>query len=398
MFEIEVVSDPVANFSVDGWLSNDRYKALTQFDETLVKPALLLADRATLYTRRVDFSKSTDAAAFENSNMPMRFLHAFAAVCAGGEDTLKLLGLEHAKLPSTKELAIFANQPPIDDEWWKAVGAFEKKYSQQILDYRDGFHAILRTRHFDLESDGLSLAESKGVLEVFPWNADTVSPFQLTWDHLAQDYFQDAVNQMAERLEVGSNPISIEPAALALLRPTSSSAGPTSETTMYVSSLLASQVPGLAVMTIEELLELREDNAQYLAPFRSAILEIADNVAGAEGATPQEIEKLTKIAWEREAAPALRELEFQLESANLGRKVLDTIMEDKGAAVAAGASLALGFGTVLAGLVALIPAAMAAAYPVAKAVTQRGKERRLAKQNRMYFLYRASKAAKPGQR
>jgi hypothetical protein len=393
MFEIEVVSDPVANFSVDGWVANDRYKAMTQFDESLVKPALLLADKATLYTMRVDFSRSTDAAAHENSNMPMRFLHAFAAICSAGPDTLELVGLGQSKLPSRRELAIFTKGHTVGDEWWDAVSKFEKKYKQQILDYRDGFHAILTARHFDLESESLDLAVSKGVLQVRAWNADSVTPYQMTWSPMAREYFENAVAQMADRLESGSNPISIEPAARASIRPAEADGGPTSETTMHVSNVLASRVPGLAQMSIDELLDLREDNQQYLAPFRSAILEMAQNVAGAEGASPREIEKLTKIAWEREAAPALRELEFRLEGATFGRKLLDTVMEDKGAAVSAGAALVMGFGTVLAGLVALVPAAMAAAYPVAKAVAERGTERRLAKQNRMYFLYQASKAA-----
>ncbi|MER3387941.1 MAG: hypothetical protein RIC81_06920 [Microcella pacifica] len=397
MFEMDVVSDPIGNISVDGWVSNDKYKAITEFDESLIKPALLLADCATLYTMRVDFSRSTDAEAFANSNMPMRFLHSFAAVCEADEPTLQLLGLNRSTLPSRSELALFGRDKELDEEWWEAVSNFEKKYKEQILDYRSGFHKILRARHFDLESEGLSLAESKGVLKVLPWNANEVSPFHLSWDTVKRDYFESAVSQMADRLVVGTSPISIEPAARASITPSPPTSNLGSETTMQVSTVLANQVPGLALMTVSEILDLRSDNQAYLAPFRSAIFDVAQGVAGAEGASLQEVEKLAKIAWEREVAPALRELEFQLERAGFGKKLLSTVLEDKGAAVAATASLALGFGTVVAGLAALVPAAMAATYPVAKALAETGNERRLSKQNRMYFLYQASKAAKKRQ-
>lgn len=156
MFDIDVVSDPVSNFSVDGWISNDAYSRLTAFDESLVKPALVLADRVNLYTVRVDFDRTTAAAAFENKNMPMRFLHAFASVCRAGDlELLETLGLDQKFLPTADELSLFSSSTPRDKQWWKAVGKFEKKYSGPIVDYRTSFHRILRQRHEDLEAPHL---------------------------------------------------------------------------------------------------------------------------------------------------------------------------------------------------------------------------------------------------
>lgn len=209
---------------------------------------------------------------------------------------------------------------------------------------------------------------------------------------MADEYFEDAIAQMASRLQEGTNPLSIDPVAQATIRPSTSKI-PLSETTMHVSMVLADRLPGLSTLSIPELLDLRSANAAYLAPFRAALLEIAGDVSGAEGASPQELERLTKLAWERDVEPALLELEFQVERAGFGKKLLATVVDDKGSAIAAGASLAMGFGSLVAGLASLIPAAVAAVYPVARALKERADDRRLTKTNRMYFLYRASAAA-----
>ena len=199
---------------------------------------------------------------------------------------------------------------------------------------------------------------------------------------------------MAERIASGTTPLAIDPGARALIRPAGESSGFASEATMHVSTVLANQVPGVSLMTIEELLDFRDQNLAYLTPFRAAILDIAKEISTTEGMSPAEIERLTKIAWARDAAPALKELEFQLDEAGFGRTFIQTLVEDKGAGIAAGASLVMGFGTLFAGFAALLPATVAAAYPIAKTFYARTKSERAAKQNRLYFVYKAGKRSK----
>jgi hypothetical protein len=70
VFEIDVVSEPSANFSMGGIVRNEDIASVTKYDEGLIKPALLVADKVRLITLREDIAAFVVADAWENSGAP----------------------------------------------------------------------------------------------------------------------------------------------------------------------------------------------------------------------------------------------------------------------------------------------------------------------------------------
>lgn len=392
MFEIDVVSEPTSAFSVDGIIENDDFASLARYDESLVKPALLLADHVNLATARVDMMRMTKADAFENNRMPMRFLHRYAWLSKDrDQESLRILGLTQSALASAADLAPFTSgASPADPGWWDQVGAFEIKYKEQIMLYRRALGEILAQRWRDLQSTELELATEAGILTIDAWNAEESSPFSLSWHEVAAQYWAAAVDQMTTRLGSRPHGLMMETYAKRVLGIEDAKASRAGDSRVSVATMLAGAAPALSSMTVAEILDLRKSASDHLAPFRSEMLRIADEVTGVEEMTTAELAAEVEWRWARDVQPALSELEHDLKHGRYGSQLINSWVDDKGGAVAGGIALVAGVGTIFAGLAALVPAGIAATYPFVQALNETRKANAAAKKHRLYFLHTAS--------
>lgn len=394
MFEIDVISEPTEAFADGGVIPNGDFLALTRYDEALVKPALLIADHVSLATARVDMMRMTQADAFENSRMPMRFLHRYASLSRSRDaHALEILGLTETVLASRADLAPFETEDSTGTSaWWEQVGAFETKYKEQIVLYRTSFATILKRRWEDLQSPELTPAIEAGLLNVEAWNEDESDPFSLSWTEVAAQYWASAVNQMATRIGAGAHSLMLEPHAERRFKPLSNGdlSGRSSDARVQIATMLVGMAPVLASMSVSEILDVRTAAVDYLAPFRGEMLKLADEIASETGESTESLAAEVEWRWARDVQPALSDLEREMRAGTFGRHLVDSFVSDKGAAISGGVAIAAGIGTVFAGLGALVPAGVAAVYPFARALNETLKSNAAAKSHKFYFLHAAS--------
>jgi len=148
---------------------------------------------------------------------------------------------------------------------------------------------------------------------------------------------------------------------------------------------LMRMVDGLSAMKLDEIPDVRADLAPYLGPFRSFMLEVSDS-AGPDDASDAERSRQLHLAWEREVAPAVEELEAMLRTASFKRNAIDVFATN--AEVLQTVGVAIGIATA-AGLVGIssLTAGAAIAPPMLKAFVGSVRAKQAAKKNRAYFVH-----------
>jgi hypothetical protein len=331
VFEIDVVSEPSANFAMGGMIRNEDIASVTKYDEGLIKPALLVADKVRLITLREDIAAFVVADAWENSGMPLRYIRAFAHMCLQRDKAdYGRLGLRESDLASQDDARALM------DARSGQLEAFENKYENQILKYQQAFAAILRQRRDDLTSVGMAKAQQQGVLHAVPWYDEEMTYQERAWVGY-DEYIPSAVEGLVRRLTSGSGtPVLLEPGAQQAL------ASPEGveeripqivqkfDASAVIATALAARLPGLDGMNVGEVLDLRADLADYLVPFRAQMMELAEAIAGADGIAPREMAREIAYRWQRDINPALQELKATMARGSYKRNLLTAFSEDKG--------------------------------------------------------------------
>jgi hypothetical protein len=394
MFEIDVISEPSASFlNSDGMVRNADIASVTRYDEGLLKPALLIADQVRLVTLREDLARFVVSDAFINSQMPMRYIRIFAQMSLTRvKNNYEQIGLRDSDLASQDDARALL------DGKMEGLETFGKKYNDQILKYREAYARLLRQRRDDLKSTGMTKAQQQGILHVVPWCEEEMTPYELAWVDYMDEYLPTAMEGLVRRLTSRSGiPALLEPGAEQAL----ASLGGVEErvpqaehkfgASTVIATALAARLPGLDRMQVEEVLDLRDDLADYLVPFRAHVMHLADDIAGADGVTPREMAQEIDYRWHRDINPALQELTATMGRGSYRRNLLNAFSEDKTTMLTTGSSLVLAAGTVFAGVGALVPAVAAAAFPFVRALNETLKTRDEARKNRLYFLFKAQR-------
>ena len=251
--------------------------------------------------------------------------------------------------------------------------------------------------HDALNSSGLLMASEAGILSVEPWLSTELSDVELSFVDVVEEYLPNAVLDLGKRLMTSRAVPLLEPGAHSVFLSGEGEApafqaaatGPALDRRAVVAAALAAQLPDLRLVPIDEVIGLRAALKDYLPAFRLEVVKLADEIAadGALDATQlaTEVEK----RWERDLAPQLQEIREKVRTLAYPRKLLASLVEDKGTLSATASSVVLAVGSVYAGVGTLLPAAAAATYPLLKALNDTLSDRDEARRNRLYFLYGA---------
>lgn len=397
MFELDVISEPGESFGVDGTIPNKKYSELTRYDEMLIKPALILADRVRLFTMREDLIRITESNAFQNTRMPPRFIGYFVHLSLSPDsEVLKLLGLSEKDLASKEDAKRYL-ESGFDD----GLEFMFSNYDEQIMKYQIAFGSILKRRWDDLHSPGIKKAQDAGIVTISSWHGDNDGLrdeerlFQIAFDPHAGKFTMDGIEAMNSHLKSGSNPILLEPGAISLLGRRDETIGkaiPRADVfdpSIQIASALAAFFPGLNMMSIDELIDLRNSLAAHLGGFRACLLELASKVSVEKDAPVKVLARHASILWAKEVVPALEELKYEIQRGTFPIKLREAFASDGKPVMAVGSAISLGVGSIYAGLAALVPAAILASPAFIKAWNETSKAKDEAIQNKLYFLYKA---------
>lgn len=396
MFSIDVVSAPTFRYpETPMW--DQPLAELRSYDENLVKPLVLFADKITLRSEREDMLSLIVSSAFSVSRMPMRRVMRYAGCSARKDlDLLAALGLSPdilADSVETQALLGSVESGKADDSLLDGLRQFEKQHLSQINEFSNAYLTVLRQRRNALTSPNMTGLMDAGILEVTGWSTTEQTPFELAWQE-ELEFLTGNILDVERYLETSQGAVMLEPGSQFILGSSSKtpvkSESPASLTSRLASSFIG-KLPGLESASLDELIDVREDLKEYLIPFRASMSAMANDVSSSGGETPEALVHEIERRWVEEVSPVIHEMSVKTRRGGYPRQLLNVLTEDKTSLASSAASIALAAGSVAAGLSTLIPAAAAAAYPFAKAMKETLREREAQEDNRLYFLYEANR-------
>lgn len=382
--DLEVFSDPVWGLGGKNGITASDLAATARYDEALIKPAVLIADEVVLRTWREDMRRA-EIVQGNSIMLPVPFVGSIIGVVdRRSPQEMSLLGVSEDLLRRLElalgEVVDRGENPALSDEFLLGDAA------QEFADLVYGLH---RERFDSMGSTQLERAVSAGVLRIEPWDDRPPTSWpQAVWDH-ANTSFPYGWERMTNSMTQGS--------AVALLldygigdRLAAADHGmdfPSVKTLSNAAELLR-MLDGLADAPLDELLDIREELAPYLRPFRGFLLSHASGMGLDIDAPIAERRRKAAIVWEAEVEPAVREMEANVTLSRF-RSQLSAAMAD-GAEVAVG--IGLGLATSLAsgaiGFTALAGLGTAALPTVVKATAKTLRARKAMRaQGGAFFLY-----------
>jgi hypothetical protein len=394
MFRVDVISEPAAALNSDGSLWGAEAKRIAQHDVSLVKPALLFAERVDLVSFRIDMQAIVESDAFQHLRMPMRLAGSFAgAAIRRDPEELDKLGLEFSDLCSKEEAVAYFNDGEADPG--KTLKEFFLRHGEKVWKYRAAVRAVLMERRDGLIADELEVAIQRGVLECSGWGSVQPSPDRLAWTDVREEFIPYAAQCIVERIAGSPNVPCIDPSArLSISQMLGSDTlvefnGMARDVQMPVTiaSSFLTHLPGLSELKVDELLDLRESLGDYLPAFRGELLDLSNEIETEETEDTVKLGREIERRWHADISPALEEIRQEVMKASYPRHLLSTFSADKATMTSTATSVALAAGSAFAGAGAFIPAAAAAAFPFIKALNESLKSRSDLRRNRLYFLY-----------
>jgi hypothetical protein len=419
LFELEVFSNPVnALVGESGRLKFADFSLTARYDEDLVKPALLLADRVYLRSHRLDLIRNEER---DISSMD-KLAPIYAAISAASlsEDTrlLRALGLTKAALLSEADLARYELQFEVErtradknklkfrstdraryladkererQERDKDEAVWDE-FDEKVEPFRRALQNRFREIKTSFESAALSKIAESGVLVQEPWDALPKSRPRELLDHEEgpNTEYERAFFSMADEVSKTRKSVMLaDEVHSSLLKAEPGVRDSASAHVVGGAVDLMRMVEGVSSMPIDEILDVRAELADYLRPFRSFVLDVSAHT-DLNGASDAERARLMQIAWEREVEPAIAEMRAHVRSASFMSNAIDVFASGEAKLQALG--VAIGVATT-AGFVGLstMAAAVAVAPPLLKALWASTREAQSAKQNRAYFVHAMGK-------
>lgn len=400
MFIVDVISEPLAMMrSIRGFDDIDLHQ-ITTYDLSLVKPALLFADRVNLVSYRIDLQAQVVSDAFRNSRMPMRYIHAYAALTLRLEEKeLEWIGMPHDMLCSKEDAeALFERRMSLVE--------FASKYDDQIRLHQRLVGRILRARRDALLSDELDLAVRRNILDCSSWNLAVPSPYEMSWPDVREAYLPNAIATVVHRLATSKGVPLLEPGAELQLRQVLGRKGVVKAVRSHeslrapvaIATAITSSLPGLNELSVAEIIELRESLSDYLPAFRAAMIELSGEVSKQTVSDAASLASEIDLYWQRDISPVLQDISREVSRAQYPRRLLSAFSSDKSVLAGTASAVVLAAGSIFAGAGTLIPAAAAAAFPFVKALNDTINSRDDIRKNRLYFLYAVQQRISQGGR
>jgi len=415
LFEIEVFSDPArAVANVDGVLRREHFAATAKYDEDLVKPALLLADKTSLRSRRIDFALN-EARNVDTTQklVPLTSMLVGESKRRDGR-FLASLGLSDSDLLTDEEISSVEAQILIQDELHalrqsrvrstnltkfradkerdRAEIAKSNQYWDDFWDraapFRDALRRHYKEQELSFRSAGIARLAESGLVNESPWDSTPRSRPREVLDHLSgpNTEFDRAFASMAEDVANSRKSVMLDGQVRSSLLTTATATGDLASTAVIGGAVdLMRMVKGLSELPIDQIADVRAELVEYLAPFRDFMLQVSHNTS-VGAVTDAERERLLRLAWEREVESAIAEMRAHVQRSTFTRNVIDVFATTSGTLGTVG----LAIGTVTAAGFAgfsTLTAVGAVGAPLLKALVDSIRTKQEVKQNRAYFIH-----------
>lgn len=396
MFTLDVVTAPTFRYpKTPMW--DQPLDEVREYDENLIKPLVLFADRIKLRSERMDMLALIRSSAFQTSGMPMRRLWRYIGASSTADaNLLARLELSQDVLADRSDVDAFISMRPVDERdrtsYVEALGQFERKYASQIDQFSRASLAVLRNHHDQLLSPALESLVEAGILDITGWSAGDDDVWSLAWQE-ELDFLVNSIDDVARSLRESDGAVMLEPGSSFFLGagPAAASASQALNMPAHLAAAFVGRLPGLESASLAELLEVRDDLSDYLIPFRACMATMAKEVSEAVGESPDSLASEVETRWVRDVAPILHELALRTRRGGYPRELMNVLTQDTRSMASAASSIVLAAGSAAAGLAALVPAAAAAAYPFARALKEVVQGREARQDNQLYFLYSAQR-------
>lgn len=386
--QITIFSDPVYGLGkLPGLLMKDAGDAAA-YDQDMVKPALLLGDRVSLRTWRLDLMTSE-----ENGGRIAQFIVPLIGTIRGvllrnSAAELAYYGIDDSlrrDLRLVFDLYDNGNGLPSDDRLLdsKAVQTFaELKFEV----HRRNFEALREPRF-------RPLIES-GVLEELSWDPRPKAGRSIPTATLEfEDAFTVGWESMLETLDgddSGSG-VMIDTGIGERLPNTGSRFDYRSTQVLNNATDLMRLIDGLSTASLDEVIDLRTELSPYLQPFRQFIFKYANDMDIDPDLPPAERQRQITLMWDTEVAPAIDTLKAEVQTARFHRNLFRVAAEGPETAIGIGLGLVTAATSGALGVTALAGFGVAALPTIMKAAATTIRGRANARKQGAYFVYEAQK-------
>lgn len=381
--ELEVFSDPQWGVLEGAPVPHDRLSDLASYDEQMVKPALLLADRVTLRSWRLDLQNGVriNAAASQLGAPLMGNIKWFAY--GDSEEARQVLGIDDRLLGSLRRTVDVFNTDPIG-----YLGDSEFLTSEPIEAFVDLFTAFHRQQYDALSGERLSALVERGLLAQRPWDDRRLGRLSYP-DHVREheeEAFSYGWQQMGDALSEGHAGIVLDRGVDALLHDSGSQAVQASSITLENATNLLSIVGGLSRASLDEVVDIREELREYLDPFRSFLLSHARGVHVTADMPLAERRRQAELTWQADVAPAIAELRGMVESEGFARNAVRVAAQGPESIIGVGLGLTTAMASGAIGVTALAGLGVAALPTIIKAAASSLQARKANRRNGAYFV------------
>ncbi|WP_084040149.1 hypothetical protein [Demequina sp. NBRC 110053] len=412
MYEINLYSSPFDAVAVDAEsVSVADVPRLVRYDEDFVKPALLLADRTVLKTTRVDayLEEFRDSSA-ATMLIPARGF-AFWISESRDREVMDLLGIRDEDLLSPAEIdhwtkwfkreegALSGSGDSVDEsvESFNFAEAFREMRRRGESDGRDFLDRVAplsyaRAAHHrqlaDLFQSPVLNALPTTTLRQDPWDPTVRTRFQELLDERSGEDTAHArmVSSLVDSVASSRAGVMLDPAVSIGLATRGVSGEDVQSARRLAGAVeLMRMVDGISDLPVDEVVDVREDLAPYLAPFRGFLLDMSGNVDLSPSDAAENARRL-QIFWEAEVSTAIDDMRVHVEHASFRRNLLDLFSTSGDTTRTVGTSLGLLVASGFAGL-EVVGAAAALAQPALTALIGSVRAKQRVANDRAYFVH-----------
>lgn len=362
---LDVFSDPLLALQGASGLPYDQVGRLVEYDEEILKPALLLGDRVNLRTWRRDLIRAENiAGARMRLAIPMQA--TIRAVVFGEHQGVRdRLGIDDKLVRDLR----FAYEHYSAGDGVAPAKFFETEAVGRFVELWHSFHY---GQWMAMQSPLMKKLAEEDVLREEPWDDSDYNA--MSWPAAAWHQEHAAFDVGLRRLvsDVGMNPAPV--LMDRALGDNFKGAVPTHDTsstaTLANAAELMRLIDGLAHADLAEVIDIRRELSEYLVPFRAFILNHARDIAVDEDAPMVERQRQAQIKWSSDVAPAIDELKFNVEQSSFLNQLIVTAGQGPESAIGVGVGLVSIVSAGVVGVTALAGLAVGALPLVIKAAGQ----------------------------
>lgn len=377
--ELQVFSDPLWGVGREEGVPYDELESLTRYDEEILKPSLLLADRVTLRTWRLDMQtgQRIEAAAVR-LGVPLA-ANIRLLVYGQHEGARERLGISRELLADLRLVLDLYDHSPLPSRQFfesKAVAEFVRLW---VASHRSQFDA-LAGRQFEALVD-------EGVLVEKPWD-DRSEPMnfpQARWTHRYQS-FDYGWEQMLGELQSGSSAMLLDRGIDGRMKQSHLEIVQPSTITLSNATELMQMIDGLSQATLDEVIDVRRAVADHIQPFRSFIFQQARGMDSSPDTSVEERQRQAALTWETDVSPAVEDLRGKIETDAYLRQMIHAAAHGPEGAIGVGLGIVTALATGGLGVTALAGLGVAALPTIIKAAAASHEAKKNSRSNGAYLI------------